>query len=218
MARKVRPGLRELLLDAAIRDFAEHGYHPVSLDLVAARCDVTKGAVYLHFRNKLELFLEAHQRLESKRDARMRRGEDGGALQQLEAFLFDHLSFHREHPQLRRLQAILDTEVAGEPSASGRDGLRATYRALRARLRGLLLRAVRDNEIGPVDAAGLAFSLAALVEGVLAQAASSAEDVALFFDERSLIAGWIEQLPKAGRRRRSSAPESGDDEEFRPAF
>ncbi|QZT64565.1 TetR/AcrR family transcriptional regulator [Mycolicibacterium austroafricanum] len=44
------------LLDAARELFAAHGYETTSLAAVAARAEVTKGAVYHHFDGKRQLF------------------------------------------------------------------------------------------------------------------------------------------------------------------
>lgn len=44
------------LLDAARALFARDGYDATSLDTVAARAEVTKGAVYHHFKGKRQLF------------------------------------------------------------------------------------------------------------------------------------------------------------------
>src|SRR5271165_4427177 len=44
------------ILDAALASFAEHGYAATRLDDVAARAGVTKGTLYLYFRNKEDLF------------------------------------------------------------------------------------------------------------------------------------------------------------------
>nr|WP_090343400.1 TetR/AcrR family transcriptional regulator [Mycolicibacterium malmesburyense]CRL74367.1 transcriptional regulator [Mycolicibacterium malmesburyense] len=44
------------LIDAARALFAEDGYEATSLDAVAARAQVTKGAVYHHFEGKRRLF------------------------------------------------------------------------------------------------------------------------------------------------------------------
>lgn len=44
------------LVDAARELFAHHGYDATSLDAVAARAGVTKGAVYHHFDGKRQLF------------------------------------------------------------------------------------------------------------------------------------------------------------------
>jgi len=45
------------LIDVAKKHFAEHGYANAALESIAAEADVTRGALYHHFRNKHGLFL-----------------------------------------------------------------------------------------------------------------------------------------------------------------
>src|SRR2546429_4647260 len=47
---------KRALLDAATSLFATRGFRETSLDEVAERCRVTKGAVYHHFSSKQALF------------------------------------------------------------------------------------------------------------------------------------------------------------------
>ncbi|MFN3201952.1 MAG: TetR/AcrR family transcriptional regulator [Bradymonadia bacterium] len=47
---------REAVLASARDAFTEGGYVKTSLDVIAARAGVTKGAIYHHFRNKVEVF------------------------------------------------------------------------------------------------------------------------------------------------------------------
>jgi AcrR family transcriptional regulator len=54
-----RPSAREALLDAAVAEFASKGYEAATVAGIAERAGVTTGAVYAHFRSKLELLLEA---------------------------------------------------------------------------------------------------------------------------------------------------------------
>jgi AcrR family transcriptional regulator len=49
---------RQALLNAAVEVFGEHGLHGATLDDVASRAGLTKGAVYSNFGSKEELFLE----------------------------------------------------------------------------------------------------------------------------------------------------------------
>ncbi len=51
------PDTRSRLLAAAARVFAQLGYDGATLDGIAAEANLTKGAVYWHFRGKLELFV-----------------------------------------------------------------------------------------------------------------------------------------------------------------
>jgi AcrR family transcriptional regulator len=46
----------ELILEAARRVFAERGYDGATMDHIAAAANMTKGAVYHHFKNKKDLF------------------------------------------------------------------------------------------------------------------------------------------------------------------
>jgi AcrR family transcriptional regulator len=47
---------RELILDAAARLIAEHGYDHTTVDDIAREAGVSKGAVYLHWDGKESLF------------------------------------------------------------------------------------------------------------------------------------------------------------------
>lgn len=208
---------------AATQEFADQGFHPVSIDTIAERCGVTKGAVYLHFRGKLEVFLAAHGRLEQLRDRELSDLPEAprkSAREELRGLLRAYLDFHRRHPELRRLQQILDTELAREPATTGRDGLRTTYRNLRSQTRALLQRGMRDGVIGPVDAAASAFGIVALLEGALDQSRAAPDDVAHFVED-GLVDAWLDGLPKPPRRRSSKPPTAkpeGEGADFRPAF
>lgn len=66
MARKTKleaEQTRTRILDAAERLFFERGVGKTSLEEIAAAADVTRGAVYWHFRNKADLFLALHERV-----------------------------------------------------------------------------------------------------------------------------------------------------------
>lgn len=58
MARKADPTIRGRLLEAAQREFAEHGLDGALLSQITARAGVSKGAFYLHFRSKEDAFEE----------------------------------------------------------------------------------------------------------------------------------------------------------------
>ncbi|WP_424140940.1 TetR family transcriptional regulator [Roseomonas chloroacetimidivorans] len=60
MVRRTREGAertRKAVLDAAVRVFLERGVARASLEEIARVASVTRGAVYWHFRDKLDLFL-----------------------------------------------------------------------------------------------------------------------------------------------------------------
>lgn len=55
--RRAPEASRDAILDAALRCFAKRGYHETSIDQIAERARLSKGAVYWHFAGKRELFL-----------------------------------------------------------------------------------------------------------------------------------------------------------------
>lgn len=66
MARKTKADAevtRQLLLDAAERLFSEKGVSSTSLSEIAEAAGVTRGAIYWHFTNKVDLFDAMHARV-----------------------------------------------------------------------------------------------------------------------------------------------------------
>src|SRR5437867_4192319 len=51
------------ILDAALRVFARRGLHRTNLEEVAKEAGISKGTIYLYFKNKEELFVAAAQRI-----------------------------------------------------------------------------------------------------------------------------------------------------------
>ena len=71
MARKTKQQAeetRQQILDAAVREFSAHGVSGTSLTDIAAAAGVTRGAIYWHFKNKVDLFNEVWELSESKID------------------------------------------------------------------------------------------------------------------------------------------------------
>ena len=69
MARKTKQQAeetRQQILDAAVREFSAHGVSGTSLTDIAAAAGVTRGAIYWHFKNKVDLFNEVWALSESK--------------------------------------------------------------------------------------------------------------------------------------------------------
>ncbi len=74
-ARKTRyaSATRDDLVRSAVALFTTHGYAGTSLDVIAARARVTKGALYHHFRDKQDLFEAAFSAVEKKVYAKLKK-------------------------------------------------------------------------------------------------------------------------------------------------
>lgn len=53
---RLAPAKRELLLDAAAREFAVHGYAEASINRILEAAQLSKGATYYYFEDKADLF------------------------------------------------------------------------------------------------------------------------------------------------------------------
>src|SRR5436190_6241318 len=79
---------RRSLMNASRLVFAEHGYADASLDDIARRAGVTKGALYHHFENKAALLEAIYVELELEIAAKVKsaiEGAAGGAMTRIAA-------------------------------------------------------------------------------------------------------------------------------------
>jgi AcrR family transcriptional regulator len=137
------------ILDAALACFAERGYHETSIDDIAARAGLSKGAIYWHFAGKRELFLALVDRLGAGA-ADPRRG--GGQPDRRSALhlLGTACAYCRACP----------VPLARTTSQSGRDEdirIRAERgTAVEAGGRALIAKGVADGSLRPMPAAEVA--------------------------------------------------------------
>src|SRR5215831_9437532 len=53
---------RARIIDAAMRHFAEHGYHVARVGDIAAELGIAKGSIFQHFTSKDGLFFEVYKK------------------------------------------------------------------------------------------------------------------------------------------------------------
>ena len=83
---------RALLVDAALRVFAEHGYEEATVEDIAAAAGYSKGAYYFHFASKEDIFLELLEQWIGEQTERLRAFDEdtpaaAALLETVEAFL-----------------------------------------------------------------------------------------------------------------------------------
>lgn len=130
-ARTVRT--RRRILDAAAELFALHGYDATSIDMIAARADITVPAIYLHVESKEALLVEVARRAFDSYRRLMPFGEDrvpgpGGVVADISTTLGD---FAGARNRVRRRLAV-ELDFGAWRSAELRDALRTFHREVRA--------------------------------------------------------------------------------------
>jgi AcrR family transcriptional regulator len=162
-ARELR---RQELIDAAWRCVDRVGYHNLTIDDVCEEANLSKGAFYTYFKQKLDLLVALLD-------------EDAAALEDLISDLGDsHASgIERIRRYLRavlergednavvQMRADLWAEVRDDPEVQRR--FTETVRQRRAMLAGWIDEAIRSGEIVDIPANAFASILLALADGLM---------------------------------------------------
>jgi len=105
------------ILETALEEFAEKGYHGASINLIVSRLGIAKGSIYQYFNNKKSLFLYifdyavelVRKRLkEVKQETR-----EAPTFERIKRSLLAGLNFIERHPLIYRayLKVMFDREV-----------------------------------------------------------------------------------------------------------
>ena len=136
--RTADPAKVRRIIDAAIQLFAERPFHEVRMEDIAARAKVAKGTLYLHYKDKEDLFLgimndglqSLVERIEESLSAEMP-PEEKLLVMNRESFRY----FERNHFFLDVIQRVEFFRVGARS---------ACFEETRARMQGILLRIFRE--------------------------------------------------------------------------
>jgi AcrR family transcriptional regulator len=159
------------IMDAAAELFVARNYADVTVDQVAEKAEVTKGAVYHHFKNKEQLYVAMLRAdLERKHGLHERAAAiEGSCRVRLRALTAAFLELPDNERQLIEL-VRRDANIFAKPL---RDELvRAYQRALPDPVEAIIRDGIVDGEIIPCDPRLLAWQFVALVEVLLTPYAS----------------------------------------------
>ena len=165
---------REKLLIAAAECFAEKGYSGCSVSDIAARAEVSQGALYTHFKSKEELFKtmirqEHAQGADKARQAALAGGFLDGIINILSECIRD-VGFPVDHRLWTEILAVAAREEAV------REVFLAGDRVMRERLVELLRKAADAGEIdASLDLDAVSVWLYALVDGLIARTADDTD-------------------------------------------
>jgi len=104
--RKVASDRNHLaILRSAMDVFSEYGYHDANLDIIAARANLSKGAIYNHFKNKQDLFLSViewgeHQLIHQISETRKRYT---GVVEMIESSMRSYFRFYEKRESFFRV-------------------------------------------------------------------------------------------------------------------
>jgi TetR/AcrR family fatty acid metabolism transcriptional regulator len=160
---------RNELLTAARMIFGKKGFHDASIDEIAEAAEVAKGTVYLYYRSKKELYMEALRfGIEAlNRELDSRATGPGTTLETLRILTETKITFFEENRDFFR---IYFSELGQLPAHPAAIALVRDLYTEHARVFERLLRAgIKRREIRAIDPEKTAFAIADLTRGVTTQ-------------------------------------------------
>ncbi len=191
MPRVGKPDLKERLLETALRCFARKGYHETTLDDIASEAQVTKGAVYWHYKDKADLFLcVLRDRVDILADqvyVEIQHTPD--PCQQLRVFLETALNFYADNPEFASLVGLMRVgRYSGlEPYLT--EELRTFYRRARMLIGEVIAEGTAQGVFLEQPPEMMAAGLLAVIDGIVLQWVIDPEAI----DLRGLIPLIIER-------------------------
>ncbi len=164
--------LRQRILDMALKEFAEKGYHRAVLDEIATKAGASKGAVYWYFENKRALFLAVVQKETTRLTKYLEvvvAETSQPATARLEAFIVANLTYYTDHLEFCNLIKIFTSPGGPELDLDVETMASDEYRRLRAMADALFQEGVRRGELEPARAAVAAPMLIAMLDGLMFQ-------------------------------------------------
>ena len=155
--------LRRKIVEAAKAMFIAEGYEKTSLRKIAKRIEYSPGTLYLHFKNKNELFYTVHEEgfaifLDGMKNAK--KGIDS-PYEQLRAMGRYYLQFAHENPELYDLMFIMNAPMEELPEEEWGCG-KASYKMLEDTIQ----EAVQQGEVQTDNVELAAFSLFSFMHGM----------------------------------------------------
>lgn len=189
MARK-RAQREGDILNAAQGLFFTKGVAGTTIDDIANKADISKGAVYLHFKTKDEIYFAIANKGLTIMLAMFKRAAEGPTfgLDKFKAIGYAFYDFVKEHPEF---STLIYAEGAPRPSADST--LENEYRSLNVQLGAVMVSTIQqgmeDGSVRPdVDPVAAALIISTSLQGFLRTLLSESDMMAqLGLDEAHLV-------------------------------
>jgi TetR/AcrR family fatty acid metabolism transcriptional regulator len=161
---------RSELLTAARIVFGKKGFHDASIEEIAEMAEVAKGTVYLYYKSKKDLYLEAvrfgvellNQKLKSRADA-----PAGTCLETLRALTETKIVYFEENRDFFRIYYSELGKLPGHPAAISL--VRDLYTEQAKVFERVLREGIKRREVRSLDVEKMAFAIADLTRGIATQ-------------------------------------------------
>jgi AcrR family transcriptional regulator len=188
------------ILEAAMRVFSTYGYAGASIRAIAKAAGISIGGVYLHFRNKEELYLDLiKSRIEEQNNTiKELIASSGSATEALNVFLSLHLEFGIKNKEL----ILINIREHGFGF-----GLEIKRKFLRSQIRllvNILSEGARDREFRKINTEEAARIIMATLRGIVHSMVMDGESIVTEKGLVDLILKGLVRTDKEGLRGKMS--------------
>lgn len=158
----------EVILEMAMRTFAELGYRATDVQVIADRAGVGKGTVYRHFGPKEDLFWTAAFEVFKRLRHALVQAEQAasGTVAKLRAAALAYGRFFDQNPECLELFVQDRAEFRG----TGPEAYKQEHEALLQHFLGIVERGIAAGELRPIDPLKCTIALSGLLDGLTKQA------------------------------------------------
>jgi TetR/AcrR family acrAB operon transcriptional repressor len=210
MARSTKEEAQETrnrILDAAENVFHAKGVSQTSLADVAEAAEVTRGAIYWHFKNKSDLFEAMCDRVRLpmeamiEADANMREGDPLGHLRNICIYILQQTA---RDPHTRKVRDIIYHKCEFIDATDAISLRRQQCHAdSRTKIENILRNAQAKKQLSPdLDVSLAAITWHAAVGGILSSWLFSPDSFNLDDDAERLVDAWLDMICRAPSLRR----------------
>jgi TetR/AcrR family fatty acid metabolism transcriptional regulator len=99
---------REQLLECALEEFSANGYQSTKLESIAKRAEVSRGALYWHFKNKEDVFLELVRYVGGEIEEQLQNvvTQISSPTEKLKALFKTHFKLLETNPRFRKIKFL----------------------------------------------------------------------------------------------------------------
>lgn len=162
-----QPSKRDQILDAAVAVFSARGFQSTPVDEVAKEAGVAKGTLYLYFRSKEEMYLEAFRAVAEKMHglSRVQTEEAASTWGKIRAYVSVRLDLSETHREFLRIYL---SEFVGSMTRRKEWGerMRTLFQQDMELLRKVVCEGMEKGELRPLPVEPMVAFIAHSVQGI----------------------------------------------------
>jgi TetR/AcrR family fatty acid metabolism transcriptional regulator len=159
---------RKEILNAAIEVFAQKGYNKASINEVAAKAGVASGTVYLYFKNKDDLLLQAMKTMLdiNLQEIKAKVGPVEKSIDKLFMFFYHHVDVFTKKPSMAR---FLIVELRQSEEFYKRHPSYNPYHEYKDYVQELVTNAIKEGTTKPFNPSTISYLTLGFMDAVLTE-------------------------------------------------